>query len=246
MPPTFVVDEPINVPINGHLKLMWRCVCSVEDYGSFPREKHGVETGKQPPSFQSKKVRCVEHSVLSFTPLTITQNAKRYAAKHALQYMKDFPHTGNILADPPNKRAAAVLSPSPARMSPAHKMKREDSPRRPSQTLASPAPDSRPSSRGPDGDEAASVLKQISALAERLGIDNPSYRLEEDDEMPNFFSGRPVFKPGGRVPRDLGVVSGVLGKRHAKMQVAERVLEWLQGEEQRGDEFVESLWKNGA
>ncbi|KND94830.1 hypothetical protein TOPH_00515 [Tolypocladium ophioglossoides CBS 100239] len=219
MPPNFVDDEPINMPVDGHFKPMWRCVCTVDGYGSFPREKYGVETGRRPPSFQSKR------------------NAKRYAAKHALQYMTDFPH----FAEPPNKRTAAALSTSPARLSPTHKIQREDSPQRPSQTSDIPAPDSR-STNSPDSDEDASVFKQISALAACLHIDNPSYRIEPDDGMPNFFSGRPVFRYAECIPPGLGVVSGVLGKRQAKMQVAGKVLEWLQEEQRSRDELVNSLF----
>ncbi|PNY27691.1 Uncharacterized protein TCAP_02384, partial [Tolypocladium capitatum] len=224
MPPTFVDEEPINMPVDGHFKLMWRCVCTVGDYGSFPREAYGIETGKPPPLFQSKK------------------NAKRYAAKHALLYMTDFPHPGALLASPPQKRTAALQSPSPDRQPPAHRIKSEDPPQRPSQPSESPAPDTRPGNGGPDGDEASSVFRQIAALSARLGIDSPSYRIEPDDEMPNFFGGRPVFQHGGRVPPDLGVVSGVLGKRQAKIQMAEKVLEWLQGEQRSRTEIINSLW----
>ncbi|POR34029.1 Uncharacterized protein TPAR_05694 [Tolypocladium paradoxum] len=227
MAPTFVDDEPISMPVDGHFKLMWRCVCSVEGFGSFPRERYGVEAGKQPPSFQSKK------------------NAKRYAAKHALQCVRDSPHPGTLSSAPANKRTGAGLSPSPARPSPARRITRETSPQRASQTSESAAPDPQSGNGGPDGDEAASVFRQISALATRLGLESPCFRIEPDDGMPNFFSGRPVFQRGGRIPPDLGVVSGVLGKRQARMQMAEKVLEWLQEEERNREDIVNSLWTKG-
>lgn len=76
-----------------------------------------------------------------------------------------------------------------------------------------------------------SIFRQVSSLALKLGFEAPGYRLEPDESMPNFFNGSPVFSPGTCIPVGLGVVSGVLGKKQAKIMVAEQVYEWLQEEE---------------
>ncbi|PHH85993.1 hypothetical protein CDD83_10888 [Cordyceps sp. RAO-2017] len=59
--------------------------------------------------------------------------------------------------------------------------------------------------------------------------------------MPNFFRGRPVFSNAGFAPPALGLVAGVLGKRQAKMQIADQVLQWLEAEAKRKDDIFRSL-----
>jgi len=46
---------PVNLPVSGHIQLMWRCVCSTAGFGCFPRRGHGLDDNDQPPAFQSKK-----------------------------------------------------------------------------------------------------------------------------------------------------------------------------------------------
>ncbi|PHH71831.1 hypothetical protein CDD80_4962 [Ophiocordyceps camponoti-rufipedis] len=54
--PTFV-DGTVFVPVEGNLMSRFRCVCSVEGFGSFPCLGLGVEDGWEAPTFQNKKVR---------------------------------------------------------------------------------------------------------------------------------------------------------------------------------------------
>lgn len=91
-----------------------------------------------------------------------------------------------------------------------------------------------------------SIFEQVSSLTRRLGLDSPSYKIDQDPERPDMFCGRPIFKNGGRVPSQLGVVTGVAGSKHAKQQVAELVLVWLQTELQKRQDVYESLWSAPA
>lgn len=88
----------------------------------------------------------------------------------------------------------------------------------------------------------SSVFEQVSLLTGRLGVDSPSYRIEPDPAGGDYFCGRPIFKNGGRVPPDLGFVSGVAGLAQAKLRVAEEVLAWAEAELQRRQDIYQSLW----
>ncbi|UNI14341.1 hypothetical protein JDV02_000978 [Purpureocillium takamizusanense] len=267
---------PVNLPVNGHIQLMWRCLCTTTAFGSFPRRGHGLDDDEQPPAFQSKK------------------NAKQYAAKLAMQYIRRetssavsvssthsaaaaaaaatttaLPtpaasiHTSSLAPPGPTtaKRKAAATSRSPTPSSTpnpsAHKPKRDESlpPQPPTQHRAIVGPDNcgGGGDNDDDGDEVAacspfaaasdSVFKQVADLAARLGLDAPAYRIEPDPHMPNFFDGRAVFRSGGRTPPGgVGAVTAVLGKKQARVQVAEGVLEWLRGEQRARDAMVQSLW----
>jgi hypothetical protein len=53
---SFADQEPTTIPIDGHFQPLWRCVCTVERYGAFPRQGFGYSAGQEAPFFQSKKV----------------------------------------------------------------------------------------------------------------------------------------------------------------------------------------------
>ena len=72
------------------------------------------------------------------------------------------------------------------------------------------------------------------------------YRIEPDPAGGNLFCGRPVFKNGGRVPLDLGVVSGVEGQKETKQRMAEILLPWLQRELQKRQDVYQSLWASSG
>ncbi|KAJ6446405.1 ATP-dependent RNA helicase [Purpureocillium lavendulum] len=250
LPSPVFQTEPVNLPVNGHIQLMWRCVCSTTTYGSFPREGHGVDGNGQPPAFQSKK------------------NAKQYAAQQAMLYIKEESNHPVSVSSPTlaatrhtaapqlaAKRNAAALSRSqtPCSMSPtpAHKLKRDEASPEPSPRRTTTPPLARqavasPASVSSDSSASDSVFKQVADLAGRLGLDAPAYRLDPDPEMPNFFDGRAVFRSGGRTPPPgVGAVTAVLGKKQARLQIAEGVLEWLREEHRARDALVQSLWGTG-
>ncbi|KAG6004755.1 hypothetical protein E4U21_000785 [Claviceps maximensis] len=87
-----------------------------------------------------------------------------------------------------------------------------------------------------------SVFEQVAFVTGRLGIDSPNYSIEPDQAGADLFCGRPVFKNGGRVPINLGCVSGVKGQAQAKMRIAEEVLAWAEAELQRRQDIFQNLW----
>ena len=73
-----------------------------------------------------------------------------------------------------------------------------------------------------------------------MGI--PTYRVDEDPLRPNFFNGRPIFFSGVAVPHGTGVVNGVLGKKQARLQIAEKVLVWMEQEHNKRMETLDNVF----
>ncbi|GAB0136683.1 hypothetical protein EsDP_00004976, partial [Epichloe bromicola] len=221
--PVFANPEPVNMPVDGHLEPRWRCSCTIQSYGEFPRRGFGFSAGQQAPLFQSKK------------------NAKQFAAKQALDFLSHSPGSKSSVipvlnqipslpSSLPQKRVSPKLeSPSKARL--VH----TPSP------MASRANSEGSSTSGTASPRQSSVFEQVSLLTGRLGVDSPSYRIEPDPAGGDYFCGRPIFKNGGRVPPDLGFVSGVAGLAQAKLRVAEEVLAWAEAELQRRQDIYQSL-----
>ncbi|KAJ4158243.1 uncharacterized protein LMH87_008776 [Akanthomyces muscarius] len=95
---------------------------------------------------------------------------------------------------------------------------------------------------GRGGDAAAEQQRLIDAirrLSSRLGVAQPQYRLTQNP--PNFFSGHAEFPPASRVPEDVAVVRDVLGKRQARIQIATKVLAWMEREEAKRTAQTDAL-----
>ncbi|OAQ84556.1 hypothetical protein VFPFJ_05501 [Purpureocillium lilacinum] len=242
---------PVNLPVSGHIQLMWRCIAK-QYAAKLAMQCIKGETGQ----------------AVSASPACSTS-----AAVVAPSTTPTAPNHASSLAPPPAtaKRKTAPTSRSPTPSStpnpPAHKSKRDDSPNPPPPdsssgditTATSPSqhravmptsPDSgRDSSEDVSpalGADSNGVFKQVADLAGRLGLDAPAYRLEPDPQMPGFFDGRAVFRSGGRTPPEgVGAVTAVLGRREARVLVAEGVLAWLREEHRARDAMVQSLWGTG-
>ncbi|KYK57793.1 hypothetical protein DCS_04806 [Drechmeria coniospora] len=178
---------------------------------------HGLEAGKQDPIFGSKKVDTTQQSSRTPPPLTqvhpltrslLSQKARRYAAKCALQYLIRAPI---IVSSASFRPGGGEARPSPA----------------PDDTWSE--------STEADGRDGKSIFQKVSGLSESLGFGSISYLIEPaiDDRFPNFYSGRPVFERPDPAPPNVGVVRCVLGKKKTKRQVATEVLQWLQDEEMK-------------
>ncbi|QPH01869.1 hypothetical protein C2857_006072 [Epichloe festucae Fl1] len=227
--PVFANPEPVNMPVDGHLEPRWRCSCTIQSYGEFPRRGFGFSAGQQAPLFQSKK------------------NAKQFAAKQALDFLSHSPGNNkspvisvlnnqrpSLPSSLPQKRAPPNLeSPPKARL--VHMPS-------PMASQANNNNSEGSSTSGTTSPRQSSVFEQVSLLTGRLGVDSPSYKIEPDPAGGDYFSGRPIFKNGGRVPPDLGFVSGVAGLAQAKLRVAEEVLAWAETELQRRQDIYQSLW----
>lgn len=96
-------------------------------------------------------------------------------------------------------------------------------------------------SKGAAAAEQARLFSGITRLCARLGISQPQYKLAQDPARPSFFSGRAEFSVASRVPQDIAVVKDVLGKRQARIQIAEQVLSWMEDEEARRQALVDGV-----
>ncbi|PFH57395.1 hypothetical protein XA68_15128 [Ophiocordyceps unilateralis] len=210
--PSFV-DEAVLVPIDGHMMPKFRCVCSVAEYGSFPCLGLGVEEGWEAPVFQNKK------------------DAKQYAAKYALQYLQQKICTPTAAKN--GKKRATSTRPSPAPTPPNPPLRQQQgvsgSPCRSGGNSHSSS--SRPNTGAAhDDDEGDLIIRKASECSVRMGFGTLEFVVEPDAELDMFFHARPVFSHGALVPAHVGLVTGVLGKKEARVQVAGKVLLWLEGQ----------------
>ncbi|KAL1836006.1 hypothetical protein VTJ49DRAFT_5698 [Mycothermus thermophilus] len=111
-------------------------------------------------------------------------------------------------------------------------------------------------------DDGPHVTKRVEELCHKLGLSFPQYRISPSadqstttnygmegvtpaGESPNqqFFDAHAEWPPRDalKVPRGLGRVTRVYGRRNARERVAEQVLEWLVEEEGRRMREVEEL-----
>lgn len=176
------------------------------------------------------------------------QKAKQFAAQQVIAFLGASQRGRPPAFSPPNGSANANTNNGLSHPS-AFSNKR----RRPSSSTSSPQPASRTpdrhgrflssssslssSSVTPVATKEAvrdlSVFEYVRSLADELGLENPTYHLASEAELPDFWSGRPIFKAGSKVPDGVGAVREVLGKQNAKVQTAQKTLAWLQGEKQR-------------
>lgn len=77
-----------------------------------------------------------------------------------------------------------------------------------------------------------------------MGIDNPTYVLEPEDDLPDFWRCRAVFRSGSKVPDGLGLSRNMLSKVDARNEAAHQVLMWLKEERQRRQADLDYL-RNG-
>ncbi|KAG5922786.1 hypothetical protein E4U42_005264 [Claviceps africana] len=234
--PVFANPEPVSMPVDGHFEPRWQCVCTIKSVGKFPRLGYGMSATQPAPWFQSKK------------------NAKQFAAKQALEFLAQ---PLEFQAQPP----ASVPDKRPLPSSPQNRSSRpkwdsaptpsDPSPADPLATSPTPSPllahtDLSPETTTTSLATKPSVYERVAVLVTRLGIDSPTYRIEPDPAGGDLFCGQPVFKNGGRIPHDLGFVSGVAGRAEAKRRIAEQVLAWAESEMQRRQSLYESLWGEAA
>ncbi|KAI1768838.1 hypothetical protein GGR53DRAFT_475954 [Hypoxylon sp. FL1150] len=143
------------------------------------------------------------------------KDAKRYAAKCAVEWLRANGYmrqgSSSVVASPQvqNRPVTPQLSPE-----------------RKKQKLSAPSPEQ---SKSPAAKSDA--IQEAQQLCARLGSpDKPGYILIESSEQPGFFSGYPVMGIlGSAIPKGVGHVKEVLGKRQAKEKMAEELLVHLRG-----------------
>ncbi|KAF4454591.1 hypothetical protein F53441_2934 [Fusarium austroafricanum] len=216
--PTFT-SETFNQLVSGIPVPRSRVFCILPSQNQkFPQEGRGYEAGQEVPTFKK------------------AQKAKNFAAMHALKYLRNEDSSPRG-----SKRAASGTQESPAHT----RIKAEEdnsdggvSTGGPSLSRGKSAPartSSNFTTQGP------TIRERAAGLGCRLGFGIPEYHIEQDNEEEDTWSGRPIFKNDGRIPEDVGVVTGVVGRQQAEILVAEKVLEWLEKEEKAKQDQVASI-----
>ena len=152
------------------------------------------------------------------------KRAKQFAAREALRFLTSNPQTSAIIPSPSSQATPSSSTPPTPAQHKKRALPSNDSSRCAS-GISSPSPLQRT-----DSDSSAAIYARVANFASILGVGVPTYRIDEDSQRPNFFNGRPIFFSGVAVPNGLGVVNGVLGKKQAKLQIAEKVLLWMEQE----------------
>ncbi|KAM6476071.1 hypothetical protein HDV62DRAFT_384622 [Trichoderma sp. SZMC 28011] len=246
-------DVGLEVPISGNFHWRWRTTCSLPSASHmiFPCEGHGVSQGQQPPLFATKKA------------------SKQYAAMHALAYLRAMrPPPAAIVAPAPAstsnrvsggvslKSATPPVSKSPKASDSSLAMPTGDAggaplaPPLPSaeitaQDKPTPAVEPQGASATADGEfytgDMPSLLEQVAEGAKRLNFGVPKYEIVEDPNKPGSFNGKPIFVNGGRMPDDIGHVTGAMSKSVARQLIAEQLNEYFTAELKQRDYIFRSF-----
>lgn len=223
-PLTWSEDE-VKTIVDGHFQTRWRYFCTLDGFGGeFPRQGYGITAEGEAPAFQSKKKakQFASQQLLAFLAGGTTPAASSpITTNRGTATETDGPST-------PSKRQRLSSSLS---QTGTHNTPRSPDRLLPKADLAAAVTTSRDRER--DKDRVPTVFDCVRRLAEDMGLENPTYDVQPDPELPNLWTGGAVFKPGSRIPDGLGAVRQVLGKQEARAQAAHEVLAWLQGEKAR-------------
>ncbi|OTB08643.1 hypothetical protein M426DRAFT_159028 [Hypoxylon sp. CI-4A] len=208
----------------------WYCHVRIDEHPApFPGPAGGLSDDGQRSCFARKK------------------DAKKYAAKCAVQWLRA---NGYM----PQVDRNAVKSPQ-VQQSP---ITPASSPVKKKQKLAAPPPESNekqtppgaPLPKGiasPYNDTEVSVIHQVSELCERAGYRNfPQYKITENSQLAGFFDGyADLGLLAQRLPKGVGRVEKVLGKKPAKEKIAESLLNHLRKlvaeNDERDEQFLANL-----
>ncbi|KAF4950336.1 hypothetical protein FGADI_8259 [Fusarium gaditjirri] len=210
-------QETFNQQVYGILFPRSRVFCNLPSENTkFPQEGRGYGTGQQVPTFKK------------------AQKAKNFAAMHALKYLRK---------EEPAPRGSKRAPSGSQEHSATARIKTEEDNSDGGVSMATPlrsGNDSVPSSTlsASATTQGPTVRERVAGLGERMGFGIPEYCIEQDNEKEDTWKGHPVFRHDGRIPENIGVVEGVVGRQQAETLVAEKVLEWLEKEEKnRGDQY---------
>ncbi|KAF5677898.1 hypothetical protein FHETE_1418 [Fusarium heterosporum] len=216
-------SETFNLQVYGTNVPRSRVTCVLPSKGqAFPQEGYGCQADQQVPSFKK------------------AQKAKNFAAMYALKFLR---------GDGPSPRGSKRPAPM-AQESPAHtRVKAEEDSSDGGASTAGPSIASGKRAQPPTSSavspvtvtQGPTIRERIAGLGGRLGFGIPQYHIEPDNVVNGTWKGRPVFRKDGRIPEGMGVVTGAMGKQEAEELVAQKVLEWLQAEEQLREEQFTSI-----
>ncbi|KAI1818832.1 hypothetical protein GGS20DRAFT_7221 [Poronia punctata] len=147
------------------------------------------------------------------------KDAKKYAAKCAIEWLREqgfMPNGGGVKFPKPQSQLQQFHL---------------NMPQFPSQQQQQPKvlPPQKQKEEGENGESPAP--KQVDAVCKELGIGAPTYDLTSEDK--NLWDGRVYFAHPAMLPFDMPVlqVTRVLGKKEAKEQLAQALLDMLRREQ---------------
>ncbi|KAL6924820.1 hypothetical protein ACHAP8_000818 [Fusarium lateritium] len=201
--------ETFNQCISGTNIPRSRALCTLPSKGQqFPQEGYGYNAGEAIPTFGK------------------AQKAKNFAAMQALNWLQ-----GHGSSSPRGeKRPASVTNESPVHS----KIKAEEDNN--SEGGALTADSSQSSAKGvpppgqPAGAQGSTMREQVTKLGEEMDFGSPEYLIQRAEVGDDIWNGRPIFKNDGKIPPEMGVVTGIAGRQQTEDMVAKRTLEWLQNE----------------
>jgi hypothetical protein len=213
--------ETFNQCISGTNIPRSRVLCTLPSKGQqFPQEGYGHSAGEAIPTFGK------------------AQKAKNFAAMQALNWLQ-----GRGPSSPRGeKRPASVTNESPVHS----KIKAEEDNNSDGGALTSDS--SQSSAKGvlapgqPAGAQGSDVREQIAKLGEEMDFGSPEYLIQRAEDGSDIWNGRPIFKNDGKIPPEMGVVTGIAGRQQTEDMVAKRTLEWLQNERRiRYELYLETI-----
>ncbi|KAL7937652.1 hypothetical protein V8C35DRAFT_293113, partial [Trichoderma chlorosporum] len=233
-------DVGFDVPINGNFHIRWRTTCSV-NHKVFPCEGHGITKGEQPPLFATKKTSkqyAAKHALAYFMAAKSSPSDKPAPAQSSTRV------SGGVSIRP----AAPPVSTSPKPSdngvnigSSSLNVPSGDTGGAPLVPPASPSAETtannKPIAETQGGSvsadvetyngDAPSLFKQVVDAGNRLGFGVPQYQIDNDPDNPGCFAGKPTFQNGGRMPVDVGHVTGAITRNAAREAIAEELLTYF-------------------
>ncbi|KAI5855590.1 hypothetical protein GGS23DRAFT_589487 [Durotheca rogersii] len=180
--------------------LRWHCHVKLEEHAMpFPGPSGGLFPDGTLPSFSRKK------------------DAKQYAAKCAVEWLKE---KGYI----PQTNANGVQSVSPQPQVQARPPAQATPPASPPGQRKSPRSELKRMASAFDNDEVSDIQK-VARLCELYNFPEPRYIITKSTEGKDFFDGYPDLGVLAKsLPRDIGRVKNVFGKKATKEKIAQLLL----------------------
>ncbi|TPX12044.1 uncharacterized protein E0L32_007159 [Thyridium curvatum] len=208
-------EAPCPSPLNPGAPPHWTCCVTISEApgSSFPPGPRGAgETQTQ-----------------TLPPLPSFQrkkDAKQYAAKIAVTWLMEQGRmpTNAVDACFPKIKPAAAAKPAPAPVK--------------ARPAPSPSPSTSSSSQTRGENSAAA---RVAQLCHQLNVPLPRYVVIAHDRVPGWFSGYADFGGDMRIPPQIGRVEDVYGRKAAKEQMAEQVLQYLLEVEAERKRLVETV-----
>ena len=175
--------------------------------------------------------------------------AKQFAAQQAMAFIQQRSSTPS--AAPTSSVTTAQITTTTSSLGiPEAKRARLDadhhlrSPSSLGQQRGSASPGGKNGSSSESSTENPSIFECVARKARRLGMDQPRYNVVREDGTEfsaDLYRGQAEFRIGTKVPENVGIVRGILGKSEAKIEIAQQVLAWMQKELDNRHDMIKKI-----